>query len=153
MATDNMTPVPQSLLVKTFEKPLEAFIEGLNLDGRATPAEFLRKVDEGYTRRTLAAFVDDLADPHFFLVLGTVNTLVLDAPTCIIYMIYGDQPGENRKKLRDEALLTAEAYAKNTKCGDLAVSTITYLGAKDLGGLWEGLEFEEQERIFTKMLP
>lgn len=147
-----MTPVPQSQLLPLFTEPMRTFFEKINLDGRATPEKFLEKVNQGYDNRTLAAFVDDLSDPHFFLVLGTVQTLVLDTPTCVVYIIYGDQPGDARQAFRKEALLTAAAYAKNTNCGDLAVSSLTYLGAPDIGDLWESLEFEEQERIFTKLL-
>jgi hypothetical protein len=147
-----MIPVPQSQLLKIFTEPMRVNFEQVNLDGRASPEKFLAKVNQGYDNRTIAAFVDNLTDPHFFLVLGSVQTLVLDNPTCVIYIIYGDQPGRDRMDTLKEALLTAAAYAEKTKCGDIAVSSLTYLGARDIGALWESLEFDEQERIFTKLI-
>lgn len=146
-----MDPVPQNMLKPVFEKMLDKWIVDANMDGRTTTEGCLARLNAGYDHRALAAYVDDLKDPSFWLVVGASAGLILDKPTCIIYVIYGLESVARLRKMK-EALKVAEAYAELHGCGDLIGASWEYLGAPSTRSTWEKLGFDEQETTFTKLL-
>jgi hypothetical protein len=146
-----MTPVPQSLLADTFRSVAERRIDESNLEGRCSVDKVLEKLDAGYTAKTLAAYVNDLANPTFFLIVGASSCLILDDPTCVVYLIYGTGEGDQTAE-RTDAIKTAESYGKLFGCDNILLASWTYMGARDTSALWKRLGFDEQERTFTKLI-
>lgn len=145
-----MKPLPQSATGKLLPLIDKMLVEA-NLTERSNSVHCHAKLIEGYARKNMDAYVDDLEDPKRVIVFGRMAGIVTAESQIGILWIYA-LPELRNEETREMFKAMIAGYVQAHPANAIFASDWQYKGAQmGTGAFLRSLGFERQEAIYVRV--
>ncbi len=150
MSDFRLYPVPQSQL-GVLAKLLESARKEMKMEKRSDVGYTLARVEDGYSTRSMAAYVDSLESPKHCLILATWPGIVTSGMVAVVVLIYS-LPQERSPETAKVMMQTVENFARLNGANSILGSSWLYGCDKPIDSLWKSNGYVEQETTYVKLL-
>lgn len=146
-----LVPVPESRLDDLLPI-LKRRVAELVTPIKAEAEVYLEFVKAGYSRRLVAAYVDDLDNPSRILVLSHYPDTWTRSVVCNISLLYTVPEHRGSIAWIKNVVKTAEAYARIYGAAFVLAGSFDLGSNKKIGSLWKRLGYDEASTSYLKVL-
>lgn len=123
-----------------------------NLLDRSTVESAKANLIRGYEARYMGAYVDDVENPKYCLIMATFPGMATSDLMAQIVLIYVSPEVRGDVEALNIMVNTAENYARLNGASSLTGSSWLFRGSEDIGSIWKHYGFEIQETTYVKIL-
>jgi hypothetical protein len=151
MSDFRLYPVPQGKL-GCLEKLLETARKEMKVEKRSDVSYILARVEDGYSSRSMAAYVDSLESPSHCLILATWPGIITKGVIATVVLIYSLPEVRGNKEVLKTLMSTIENYARLSGADTILGSAWKYGCESPIDSLWKKYKYVEQETTYVKLL-